>query len=506
MRLKIIAGSLLSVVLTGTAAFVLVHNRVAAESAEGLNQRLERDRVLFDRSWKYLASEFLDAVESQSGGEAIGLVFSALDEGRRRRAANQAAERIGHHLKRVSEHGEAPDIVLVTDETGRVIARDKDINRMYGYDLAASLPCLRRTLRLGHPCYDLWYKTDENKVLQVAVVAARNSSGSIVGSLVVAYELSAGLARTEHDLLGRHVAFLAHGKVYSSSLGPRATKALSAAFDADLRGELAAAQRGRATEPWQVSIDDNTYVGVAAPLPRSRSVAAVYVLLANQSEATGVAKSAYWIALMTVVAAIMVVIFGFVIGGSILSSIEDMEESILTIINGKLGLRLEAKSSEFSGLADRINQMINMFTGTLDTDESGRVLSLPPGARRQEQSPWQGDAFIAPKGERVANTRHSPAPPALSRPSEADHCVDDEELAASLRGEDESAYYQRIYEEYLAQKKSVGEDLSGVSLEAFRHRVDVDAKRLAEKHQVPTVRFTVRNEAGDVSLLPVIIR
>src|SRR5262249_33103622 len=114
-----------------------------------------------------------------------------------------------------------PDIVAITDETGRVIARDKDINRMYDQSLLPHLPALRQVFLDGTARHDVWFQKDEKKLLQTSIAPVRGGNGAIVGALIVGYDLSNGLASSEAHVLGRDVAFLVNdegGKIYSSSL------------------------------------------------------------------------------------------------------------------------------------------------------------------------------------------------------------------------------------------------------------------------------------------------
>ena len=112
-----------------------------------------------------------------------------------------------------------PDIVVITDDAGKVLARNADRNRMYGIRLDTALPAVRAAVKDGGAHHDVWKKDDEGKLLELAVSAIRGDGGNIVGTLVVGYDLSNGLARSEGQRLGgRDVAFLVDDKVYSSSL------------------------------------------------------------------------------------------------------------------------------------------------------------------------------------------------------------------------------------------------------------------------------------------------
>src|SRR6185295_6106518 len=98
---------------------------------------------------------------------------------------------------------------------------------------------------------------------------------------------------------------------------------------------------------------------------------------------------------------------------------------------------LDVQSAEFGGLAYRINQLLNVFTGVQETaeDESGRVSSPP------NQAAWQDQAFAdQPSGGGAS---------AASAAGGANDPIDDPAVAGPLAAEAEADYYARIYKEYV---------------------------------------------------------
>ncbi|MBM4370410.1 MAG: hypothetical protein FJ098_02065 [Deltaproteobacteria bacterium] len=69
--------------------------------------------------------------------------------------------------------------------------------------------------------------------------------------------------------------------------------------------------------------------------------------------------------------------------------------------------------------------------------------------------------------------------------------------------ETRTEYYQRIYKEFLAAKRSLGEDTSSITFASFVDRLVRTEKSLREKLQCKAVRFRVEVKNTQVALLPV---
>jgi hypothetical protein len=187
----------------------------------------------------------------------------------------------------------------------------------------------------------------------------------------------------------------------------------------------------------------------------------------------------------------LVVLYGFVIGNFIMRPIERIEEDVLAVINGRTDLRLETQSAELGGLAFRINQLLNVLTGTEEasSDAQGRV-SVAPSA-----GAWKDAAFSDAAGSGGATGGASPDDP-----------IEDEALAAKLSAEDTAAYEARLYAEYLGAKQALGENVANIPQDRFHQRLSGRASALVQKHGCRAVRFQVETVANQVVLRPVLLR
>ena len=474
MRLKIIAGNLAVVLLLGLTAFTLVRSQLESDLMRRLESRISADRDLLDRSFRLGALEFVDLLAQRAAERQLRDVFAGLDLDSRRNRAFEAAQSTAAWLTDPARGNRGgPDIVVIVDETGKTIARNGARNVMFDVALAPKLPALAATLRDSVPRHDVWIEEQEKKMLQTAVAPIRAESGTLLGALIVGYDLSNGVAHRLADLIGRDVAFLTEGKVYSASLEGTAARDLSGiAFGPNAPTTRAVlADQLRSSQQWRATLGGDDYSAITSRVPMAPSVPVILIL--------------------TVLGVVLVVLYGFVIGNAIMRPIEEIEEGVLAVINGRTDLRLETKSKDLGGLAFRINQLMNVLTGTEENneDEQGK-LSLPPSRKDWKDAAFEDGATSAAK-------------PSAANPDEP---LDDPELSARLAAEDEAAYSARIYREYVAAKQAAGENVSNIPQDRFNQRLVGRATALAEKHGCRLVRFQVESQADQVLLRPVLIR
>lgn len=494
MRLKIIAGNLLTVLLVGVVAYSVLRSDLEQGLGREVDRQIGNDARLFDRSWRLSATEFVELVVDRASSRDVRDAFGALDENSRRTRAHQVANRVSQwFLDPARQRGGAPDIVAIVDETGKVIARDQDQNRLFGESLTRQLPAVRSTLNDGQPRHDLWNRLEqEDKLYQTGVAVVRNADGGILGALVVAYDISNGVAKREASLLGCDVAFLSGGKVYSSSLPADRVQSLKKLLFEDMGDNTQAALKGErgVGGPWRGSMGGDEWVGVTASLPMTGSTPMAFAVMTNRTERLGLASSANIVIILTILGAILVLVYGFVVGTQLTKPLEEIEEGVLAIINGRTDHRLDIESQEFGGLAYRINQLVNVFLGVSEEGETGGATA----------SSWGEDSsFAVPQAG-------APAAGGASGKAPAGDVVDDPSISGPLAAEPEDAYFERLYNEYVAAKSAVGENVSNIPLDRFRKRMEGNAKALATKHGVAGVRFQIQTVGTQVKLVPVLLR
>ena len=483
MRLKLIAGNLVIVLLVGLGSYLVVRTQLRSELSRRLEDSIGDDSELFARSWRADGARLAEGVGNRATSNSVRNVFTALGEANQRRRAFEAAQEVSKWFQDPARgRGERPHIVAVIDETGRVIARDTDRNRMYGDPLLSSVPVLRRVLQRGASKYGVWAYQD--KLLQVGVAAVRNDQGGVVGALLVGYDLSNGFAKQEARLIGHDLLFVMGERIYSTSTAVDVRDALQdALYSPPLDNGTLAALQGKPTLPWMTTLSGDEYVGITAALPMARGVEAAYVILADHAKHTALAGIANMILWLTLLGIAGVAIYGYIIANSLMDPIEQMEDDILAVINGRGDIRLDVDTPELGGLSYRVNQMINLFTGVAEEDEEGRAVTSSGG--------WESVS--------ASNSGSASGPSARSRVT-----ADDPE-ASALAAVPEGQYYAQLYKDYVAAKQAVGEDVSSISETRFIERIKGNAAHLIKKHEAQMVRFKVETIGNQVNLKPVVI-
>jgi hypothetical protein len=483
MRLKLIAGNLIIVLLVGVGSYLVVRTQLRAELSRQLEEGIGDDSELFARSWRADGARLAEGVSSRVASDSVRNVFTASGEAKRRGRAFEAAQGVSKWFQDPARgRREKPHIVAVIDETGRVIARDTDPNRMFGEPLLNQVPVVRTVLKRGVPRYGVWHLGD--KLLQVGVAAVRNDQGGVVGALLVGYDLSNGFAQREARLVGHDLLFIMADRIYSTSARVDVRDALQDALYAPpLDNGTKAALQGKPTLPWTASLAGADYIGMTAALPMALGVEAGYVVLAHRGKHIALAGTATMILWFTLLGLLGVAIYGFIIANNIMEPIEQMEDDILAVINGRGDVRLEVETVELGGLSYRVNQLINLCTGVAEEDDEGRAVTSSGG--------WEAVNASGPDGG--------------ARSSSSDPIETDDPHAAALAALPETQYYAMLYQDYITAKRAAGEDVSNVPQERFIERIRGNAEHLQQKHGAQMVRFEVETVGTQVNLKPVII-
>src|SRR5262245_3938462 len=270
-RMKI--GLIAAIVLLAltAAVYVAVTRELKDAVVHDLDTAVSKAQRIHDGVARLEAMEFENLVAGLSHRSAVVGVFDKADETGRRQAAFEQCEQINGELR---TGGKKADIVAILDSAGKVLARDLNVNAMYGEDLRSRFPAVATALS-GKATKDIW--TLQNRMNRVAVAPIVQPDGTIRGALLVGYVLTARDAQVKRDLLGAEVAFFHNGKVHTSSFvaegtGENAkedgnkTQALNQVlFGSPEAWGQQALQKG-ATEVFHLTLDGRDYTAVASPL------------------------------------------------------------------------------------------------------------------------------------------------------------------------------------------------------------------------------------------------
>ncbi|MGH7284264.1 MAG: MXAN_5187 C-terminal domain-containing protein, partial [Polyangiaceae bacterium] len=182
----------------------------------------------------------------------------------------------------------------------------------------------------------------------------------------------------------------------------------------------------------------------------------------------------------TVLGLVLVFVGGWLLGGYITTPIAQLEEGLLAILNGQTDKRFQLDHPDLGGLAFRIDQLLNQLMGIEEdtTDEQGRVSKAPSAAQLSAAMSVDKSGLIPADGDLDANA------------------------VAQLAAEPEGAYYARIFAEYIAAKKALGEPTDHITDATFRGRIQSMEQEASAKQGKP-VRYRVQTRGKEVVLLAI---
>jgi hypothetical protein len=484
MKIGLVAAIVLVALTLGLNAVV---SRELKESVvQDLDTAVSRAQRIHGDVTRLEAMEFENQVADFAHRSAVVGAFDKTDENSRRQAAFEQCEQINAQLRT----GGKPkaDIVAVIDSSGKVLARDLNVNAMYGEDLRSKFPAVATALS-GKAVKDIW--TLQNRMNRVAVAPIAQPDGTIRGALLVGYVLTARDAQVKHDLLGTEVAYFHNGKVHTSSFisegtGENAkedgnkTQALNQVlFGSPEAYGQQALTKNAPTEVFHLTMDGREYTAVAAPLHGNAfDKTSGVVTLASISDALE-PVSAVSAKLIGFGALAILVLLGAVMLTSqrFIKPLDKIELGVAEIINGNIDYQFRPVGPDFEGLSNGLNVMLARLLGREEPNED------EPEEEQDEASRWRSDQMQV---EDASGPSGTPAPD-----------------ANALGQESEPIYYARIFNEYVAALRTQGKPTKGITVQAFTAKLRLIEGGLKQKWKCRMVRFKVNAQGEHVTLKPI---
>lgn len=484
MRWKIITANSIVVILLGVfigaLLWVQLRNIVANESlivseasqaVSAANAQLQLDALQVER---WLASEANDP--------AVREPFEAGVKDARQEAATKQCDRVRDKaIQTPSLAGLQPAIVALVDVNGISLGRNGN-NLMRGEDLGKAHPGMKEAIANGRTGSEIWYAPQLSQQWFVSFAPVRNGNGNVLGSILYGTPLNdERLTRTTDKTSGGAVVVAVEGPkgiepvAKSASVDSKVTEAIS---QDPLAQQVKAAVKVQTTE--RLNWENDDWVLVGYPLGGYGGAAAVLVAVSPTSimDVSGVVYSVLG---MVVFGFILVAATGWLLGNYISKPIEELEEGLLQILNGRTDLRFEIEHDVLGGVVFRLNTLLNQLMGVQedDTDEDGRP-SLAPSANA-----FQGALEV---DERQQAGQHAEQV--------------DMKAAAALAAEPTEHYYARIFQEYIDAKRSIGDPVDHITMDSFIERIKQREIEMSNKSGRP-VRYQVELRGREVVLIAV---
>lgn len=368
-----LAAMLLTVRLEGVLSNPAQRKSEAERAVRSASMQLELEGLRLER-WLAARATEEDVSGVFAGGTLEARAENASVQAKRLRdAAAQSAETSGVSIP----------IVLFLDPRGVVVGRN-DSSQMRGEDLARAYPGIASALSSGQTSSQVWLNRQRSEQLLVSCAPIRGEAGEVLGALVAGAPLNderLGSLSQATSGLALAVAVTRDGaalELIAAAEGGVESSPFAGASERGLPGQAALAlSAGRAF------FEDGSAVYAAEPLSGYDAGGVVLLAAASQSLVPSV-PGLLWPLLG-------VVVLGILLGGAgaaVLSNylaepIAQLEEGLLSIMNGRKDLRFDIEHPDLGGLVFRINSLLNTWMGVPETDADGRT-SQPPGARYRE--------------------------------------------------------------------------------------------------------------------------
>lgn len=388
-----------------------------------------------------------------------------------------------------------PDIMAMTDDTGRLVALlsgstpvTSPVPDSYLKNGKIKYPALASAIKNQFATSEIW-DYEGSGAMKVTVAPILDPEvRSTLGTVIVAYAISSAEAKKQQTLLGAHVAYFYGDAIHATSLG--SAKEQQATLGKILFGDDGLAKQALTSKKGHGDIKVVThggeeYLATTGRLPRYSSkdvnetpfMAGAMVLISLSKAKESIGMVGMSLLLVGFLSIVMVLIAIQLTAKNILHPLEEIEIGVNEIINGNLDRTFEPVGSDLDGMANALNVMLARLLGRPEPgeeefDEDGNII------RADIQLPMRN-----PTGQHMALDA-----------KQAD--------AVALAAEPTESYLRRVHSEFVAAQTANGES-GDVSYDDFVAKLHKNEGPLKQKYGAREVRFKVVTEDGKVTLKPV---
>jgi hypothetical protein len=154
--------------------------------------------------------------------------------------------------------------------------------------------------------------------------------------------------------------------------------------------------------------------------------------------------------------------------------LDKIELGVADVINGNIDYSFKPVGQDFEGLSNSLNVMLSRLLGREEPNEE--AVEEDEGKKA-----WKAESMVVEDTE-----GDGPA-----------------EVVAFLAQENEAAYYPRLYNEYLATLKQLGQPSEGMTVLAFMAKLSLTEAGLREKWECKSVRFQLLVQGDAITFRPI---
>jgi hypothetical protein len=478
MRWKIIVVNAGIVLMVGILSYVLL----AASLGDVVSNSSERKVVVAQALRSASAQLALDGLrmerwlDSKTNTDPVRAVYSGGTPEARQVAATAQANKVRDEAVAESAFAKiAPSLVLFVDKQGHVLGRNGSV-LMRGDKLSEAYPSVLKALETGNTMSDVWMNRERQEQMLVSYAPVRGDDGAVIGALVMGTPLNDDrLSRTSELTSGQ---FLSLSVSTAAGLDVAASSGGGAGLVEAMNSPGVKDANKKALDTQNVTIGDAPVAGHligSAPLSGYGEEKRAVLTVAVPASLVGSVGGLLWPVFgVTALGLLLVAVGGVLIGNYFQRPVSELEDGLLAVINGKTDLRFQIEHPDLGGLVFRINSLLNALMGVPEdtTDDQGR------------QS-------VAPNPVSFDDVAIQDAGPSATP-----------EVAAALAAEPQDAYYHRLFNEYIAAKRQLGDSVDEITQAAFVAHIRNNEQQTAQRIGRP-VRYQVQIRDGAIALVAV---
>ncbi|MFO0618773.1 MAG: MXAN_5187 C-terminal domain-containing protein [Polyangiaceae bacterium] len=478
MRLKIIAVFSLIVVVLGVLGWVVAGTvgaptpdpQIANRALQGGVAQLQLEGAMTQRWLMEQASKVATL------RDPLNIPENQIDQ-RGTQAASECDKLFAAAQKEIPVI--SPSFVALVNPKGVTLGRSNSTVKRE--DFGKAYPTLIAALEAKVSTNDVWIEKSLGQQHLASIAPILDADGRLLGGIVITWLIDdAHLTDTSVKTSGRNLALVVRS---GSTLTTAGTSDQS---DAALVGKLTSGPTGEALAKTSGSgenlpgLPGGAY-GAARTLEGFGEAGKQVLLVALvPAPPSFLMKLILPFAGVLVFALVLVGIAGYILGGYIMRPVTEIEEGLLGIINGQTNRRFELEHAELGGVVSHLNSLLNQLFGVTedDTDEEGRP-SHAPDAKAFKAAIEVDEKMVGSSAGGSSSAE-----------------------ATALKTEPESVYQDRIFKEYIAAKRQVGDPTDHITREDFLERIAKSEAETEQKTGKP-VRYKVEVKGKEVQLIAI---
>jgi len=376
------------------------------------------------------------------------------------------------------------DFIAVTDIDGVELARTAS-GKWYKERWADKYKVVRNALK-GIEGEDIWKVKGRISIVNCVPL---KSEGKVLGALIVANGIDEELARAEKVVGGSNYAFFSKDRIISSTITSVRQAQLNDYFlrNSDRIAKVLLSRGDYFKET--MLLGDETYDILLAPMTsiQEKTLAGFAIIRSVSHHLRSYSQMRTYLFVVSLLFVLLGIPLALLILQQAYDTIDFILEGAHQIVIGNKDYQFSSEDPDLVGLGQAMNLMIAILLGKY----------IPEDEDEMDQMALKGAAFSRGKAKAAKVAQVISDPVLIETMNEAD-----EKSIADAGAEDRDAHYKRLFDEFIKAKMRVGDDVSMVTKDRLRQKLERTEAKLCEKHGVKSVRFEVHVDGKKVTLKP----